>query len=39
VILKRLAAVAGVPNAKILQSQLGETRERVREVFERTLAS
>ena len=36
-ILKRLAAVAGLPSAKALLASLDETRERVREAFERVL--
>ncbi len=37
VILKRLAAVAGLPDAKVLLEQLNETRGRVAEVFGRVL--
>jgi len=37
-ILKRLATVAGLPSAKVLEEHLAETRRRVREVFERVLA-
>jgi glutamate-ammonia-ligase adenylyltransferase len=36
-ILKRLAAVAGLPNAKVLLGHLNETRGQVRTVFERVL--
>jgi glutamate-ammonia-ligase adenylyltransferase len=36
-ILKRLATVAGLPSAKVLQGHLDETRERVRRVFEAVL--
>jgi glutamate-ammonia-ligase adenylyltransferase len=36
-ILKRLAAVAGLPDAKVLLTHLEETRQRVREIFERLL--
>jgi [glutamine synthetase] adenylyltransferase / [glutamine synthetase]-adenylyl-L-tyrosine phosphorylase len=37
-ILKRLAGVAGLPNAGVLLGHLDETRGRVREVFERVLS-
>jgi [glutamine synthetase] adenylyltransferase / [glutamine synthetase]-adenylyl-L-tyrosine phosphorylase len=37
VIMKRLAAVAGLPSAQVLAGHLAETRGRVREVFERVL--
>ncbi len=37
-ILKRLADVAGLPNAGVLLGHLDETRGRVREVFERVLS-
>jgi glutamate-ammonia-ligase adenylyltransferase len=33
VILKRLATVAGLPSAKVLQEHLGEMRRRVQGVF------
>ncbi|WP_112663082.1 bifunctional [glutamine synthetase] adenylyltransferase/[glutamine synthetase]-adenylyl-L-tyrosine phosphorylase [Microvirga flavescens] len=36
-ILKRLATVAGVPNAKVLLATLNESREKVRAIFESTL--
>ncbi|HKH33256.1 MAG TPA: hypothetical protein VKA80_03685, partial [Beijerinckiaceae bacterium] len=36
-ILQRLAAVAGLPDAKVLLQHLNETRARVREIFSRTL--
>jgi len=36
-ILQRLAAVAGLPDARILLEHLNETRARVREIFSRTL--
>jgi glutamate-ammonia-ligase adenylyltransferase len=36
-ILKRLAGVAGLPNAQVLLGHLDETRVRVRNVFERVL--
>ena len=39
VIMKRLAAVAGLPSAQVLARQLDETRGRVREVFERVLGA
>ena len=38
-IMKRLAAVAGLPSAQVLARQLDETRGRVREVFERVLGA
>jgi [glutamine synthetase] adenylyltransferase / [glutamine synthetase]-adenylyl-L-tyrosine phosphorylase len=37
VIMKRLAAVAGLPSAKVLAQHLDEMRGRVRDVFERVL--
>ena len=37
VILKRLATVAGLPDAKVLLEHLNETREKVAEVFGRVL--
>jgi [glutamine synthetase] adenylyltransferase / [glutamine synthetase]-adenylyl-L-tyrosine phosphorylase len=36
-ILKRLATVAGLPDAKVLLNHLNATRKQVREVFERVL--
>jgi glutamate-ammonia-ligase adenylyltransferase len=36
-ILQRLAAVAGLPDAKVLLQHLNETRARVRKIFSRTL--
>jgi glutamate-ammonia-ligase adenylyltransferase len=36
-ILQRLAAAAGLPDAKILLEHLNETRARVREIFSRTM--
>ncbi len=36
-IFKRLAVVAGLPDAKVLLTHLDETRQQVREVFERVL--
>jgi glutamate-ammonia-ligase adenylyltransferase len=37
-ILKRLAAVAGLPSPEVLASHLADVRARVREIFERVLA-
>ncbi len=34
---RRLAAAAGLPDFKVLESHLGETRRNVREIFERVL--
>ncbi|MET0527309.1 MAG: bifunctional [glutamine synthetase] adenylyltransferase/[glutamine synthetase]-adenylyl-L-tyrosine phosphorylase [Microvirga sp.] len=36
-ILKRLAVVAGLPDAKVLLNHLNATRQQVREIFERVL--
>jgi glutamate-ammonia-ligase adenylyltransferase len=36
-ILKRLATVAGLPDAKVLLTHMNELRAQVREVFERVL--
>ena len=38
-ILKRLAAVAGLPSAAALEERMAELRERVRDVFARVLGS
>jgi glutamate-ammonia-ligase adenylyltransferase len=36
-ILKRLASAVGLPNPKVLESHLSETRKRVREIYSRVL--